>query len=181
MYTQTGSLSIQFWMYTKSCEPTLKITIFLRFWGGTSPSDTPVPTGTKDMSVLNLGTPSFKKNYGSAPAETYEVLALIILILLGLLVIFIMLNDGRKWRNRCSVQYYSVYLLTIPSPSLVTKSSHCSCFIGLRLRTWFILVLQVKLRIQALIIHIWTLKKLLILSLTLYKDNIAGTQKHNLD
>ena len=46
---------------TKSCKLTLKITIFLCFWGGTSPSDTPVPTGTEVLSVLNLGAPSFKK------------------------------------------------------------------------------------------------------------------------
>ena len=39
---------------TKSCKLTLKITIFFHFWGGTSPSDTPLSP---------QGSPSFKKSW----------------------------------------------------------------------------------------------------------------------
>ena len=51
---------------TESCELTLKITIFIHFWGGTtgtSPSDTPTHTGAEALSILNLGAPSFKKSW----------------------------------------------------------------------------------------------------------------------
>ena len=44
----------------------------------------------------------------------------------------------------------------------------------------FYLVRQIKLRIQALI-HIWVFTKLPVVSLLHYRDNIVGTQKHNLD
>ena len=48
---------------TKSCELTLKITIFLHFWGGTSLQTPLSATCTEVLSVLNLGAPSFKKSW----------------------------------------------------------------------------------------------------------------------
>ena len=51
---------------TKSCELTLKITIFLRFWGVTPPQTTPVAPCAEVLQSLNLAPPILK-NPGSAP------------------------------------------------------------------------------------------------------------------
>ena len=48
---------------TKSCKLTLKITIFSTSEGAHPHQTPPVPTGTKVLSVLNFGTPSFKKSW----------------------------------------------------------------------------------------------------------------------
>ena len=53
---------------TKSCKLTLKITIFLRFWGGTSHSDTPSPQAPKFCQFL-IWAPPLLKNPGSAPVS----------------------------------------------------------------------------------------------------------------
>ena len=46
---------------TKLCELTLKITIFLRFWGATSPSDTPCPHRRRHSISPYFGRPLFLK------------------------------------------------------------------------------------------------------------------------
>ena len=54
---------------TKLCKLTLKINIFLRFWRGTSSSDTPSPQVPKFCQSLNLAPPLLKYP-GSAPDKT---------------------------------------------------------------------------------------------------------------
>ena len=58
---------------TKSCKLTLKIAIFLRFWGGTSPSDTPLSPQAPKFCKPLMWAPPLLKNPGSAPDDTTDL------------------------------------------------------------------------------------------------------------